>query len=158
MTREEAEAIVRREGEDILESPGMQLTRTFIQHGSTTVYEHCWNVACRSVMLACRLKHAVDVRALVRGALLHDYFLYDWHTPHEGHEMHGFRHAKTAWRNAKRDFALGLIEQDIIRKHMFPLNIAPPIYWESAIVCLADKMCAVEEMMAEHAAKRRGCA
>lgn len=153
MTLQEAEAIVRREGADILASDGMRLTKGFIQHGSTSVYEHCFHVACESLMLASRMRRAVNERAMVRGALLHDYFLYDWHHTPEGHGLHGFTHAKTAWRNARRDFQLGLIEQDVIRKHMFPLNIAPPMHWESLIVCMADKLCAVEEMRAERAAK-----
>ena len=143
MTREEAEAIVRREGADILASPGMEKTKSFTQHGGTSVYEHCLNVACESLMLARRVKQSVDERAMVRGALLHDYFLYDWHQP--GHGLHGFRHPAIALKNAARDFQLGDIERDVILRHMFPLNPAPPRYRESLIVCLADKICAARE-------------
>ena len=143
MTREEAEAIVRREGADILASPGMEKTKSFTQHGGTSVYEHCLNVACESLMLARRVKQSVDERAMVRGALLHDYFLYDWHQP--GHGLHGFRHPAIALKNAARDFRLGDVERDVILRHMFPLNLAPPRYRESLIVCLADKICAARE-------------
>ena len=143
MTREEAEAIVRREGADILASPGMEKTKSFTQHGGTSVYEHCLNVACESLMLARRVKQSVDERAMVRGALLHDYFLYDWHQP--GHGLHGFRHPAIALKNAARDFQLGDIERDVILRHMFPLNLALPRYRESLIVCLADKICAARE-------------
>ena len=143
MTREEAEAIVRREGADILASPGMEKTKSFTQHGGTSVYEHCLNVACESLMLARRVKQSVDERAMVRGALLHDYFLYDWHQP--GHGLHGFRHPAIALKNAARDFQLGDIEREVILRHMFPLNLAPPRYRESLIVCLADKICAARE-------------
>ena len=38
-----------------------------------------------------------------------------------------------------------LIERDIIKKHMFPLNIAFPKYKESLIVCIADKIIALYE-------------
>ena len=48
-------------------------------------------------------------------------------------------------KNARRDFQLGEIEQDVIQKHMFPLNLKPPKYKESALVCLADKLSALEE-------------
>jgi len=153
MTRDEAGEIVRREGKDILSSEGMRQAQSFVQHGSTSVYEHCVHVACMSLMIAARMRCAVDARAMVRGALLHDYFLYDWHGP--GHGLHGFTHAKTAWRNARRDFRLGRIEQDVIRKHMFPLNIAPPLCRESLIVCLADKACAVGEMRRARALKKK---
>jgi uncharacterized protein len=81
----------------------------------------------------------------VRGALLHDYFLYDWHVPAPEHNLHGFSHAGAALKNAKRDFEINRLEQDIIEKHMFPLNIRPPKYRESIIVCLADKLCATKE-------------
>ena len=143
MTLEEAEAFVRREGADILASPGMEKTKTFTQHGATSVFEHSLNVACESLILARRMKRQVNERAMVRGALLHDYFLYDWHQP--GHSLHGFRHPEIAWQNAKRDFRLGAIERDVIRKHMFPLNLTPPRCRESLIVCLADKICALRE-------------
>ena len=55
-------------------------------------------------------------------------------------------HAKTALKNAVRDFSLNKKERDIIRKHMFPLNLLPPLCRESWIVCLADKICAFSDM------------
>ena len=45
------------------------------QHGSTSVYQHSINVAYLSLWLAGRLPLRTDRRALVRGALLPDYFL-----------------------------------------------------------------------------------
>ena len=50
-----------------------------MQHGSTSVYEHSVNVAYKSLLLAENFRLPVDKQSLVRGALLHDYFLYDWH-------------------------------------------------------------------------------
>lgn len=139
------QACVRRYGQDILLSEGMKLTRTHKQHGTTTVFAHCVHVACMSVRIARRLQVQVDVPAMVRGALLHDYFLYDWHVSHREHRWHGFRHAGWALANATRDFELGKIERDIIKKHMFPLNPALPRYKETVIVSLADKLCAIDE-------------
>lgn len=71
------------------------------QHGSTSVYQHSINVAYLSLWLAGRLPLRTDRRALVRGALLHDYFLYDWHKKDDGHRWHGFRHGKTAAEKRK---------------------------------------------------------
>ena len=51
---------------------------SFIQHGSTTLYNHCRNVALLSLKIADGLRLKVDHKSLVRGALLHDYYLYDW--------------------------------------------------------------------------------
>ena len=44
----------------------------------------------------------VNEKALIRGALLHDYFLYDWHIKRKGHHFHGFTHPATALRNAEK--------------------------------------------------------
>jgi uncharacterized protein len=87
----------------------------------------------------------VDERALVRGALLHDYFLYDWHVSDPSHRLHGFTHPGTACRNAIRDFGIGPVEQNMVRHHMFPLTPAPPTCREAVILCLADKVVATRE-------------
>ena len=114
--------IVRLYGADIINSPGMQSEKDFIQHGSCSVYEHSVRVTVMCVRLARRLHIKTDMRSLVRGALLHDYFLYDWHIPDKSHKLHGFTHAGKALRNAERDFRLNRIEMNMIGSHMFPLN------------------------------------
>lgn len=121
------------------------MNRNFIQHGDVSVLKHCLAVTACSIRIAKFVPVKVNRRALIRGALLHDYFLYDWHTPNEGHDWHGFTHPKTALRNAKEDYKLSTIEEDIIKKHMFPLTPCPPMTREAWIVCLADKICASKE-------------
>ena len=44
------------------------------------------------------------------------------------------------------DFAISPIEADIIKKHMWPLNIKPPRYREAMIVTIADKICSTKEV------------
>ena len=138
--------ILRLHAHDILSSEGMQREKQFTQHGGTRCYDHSVAVACMSVRLARRLRIRVELRSLVRGALLHDYFLYDWRDADPEHRLHGFRHARRALRNAEQDFALTRIERDIILRHMFPLNPRPPRYRESMIVTVADKLCAMQEL------------
>lgn len=138
-------------GSDILSSANMQLEKEFIQHGSVTVFEHSMAVACMCLLLAGWLRLKVDERALVRGALLHDYFLYDWHVPDKSHRLHGFIHARRALKNAQRDFHLGEIEKNMIESHMFPLNLCLPRYRESVILCIADKICATQETVGRRA-------
>lgn len=134
---------------DILHSRGMQLEKRFMQHGRVSCFEHSLRVARLSALLAHLLPGRFRMRSLVRGALLHDYFLYDWHAEDGGaHRGHGFTHAARALANARRDFRLNKIERDIIEKHMFPLNPAPPKYPESWIVTLSDKLCAGAEVLA----------
>ncbi len=133
-------------GEDIIFSKGMLSEKDFIQHGEISCYDHSLNVAAKCVKISDALSLRVDRRALIRGALLHDYFLYDWHEDDDSHKWHGFHHAGKALQNASRDFELSHIERDIIEKHMFPLNKRPPKYLESWVVWFADKICASEEM------------
>ena len=131
---------------DIINSYNMQLEKIFIQHGGVSCFEHSFAVSYMSIRIASRLNIAVDMRSMVRGAMLHDYFLYDWHDDDKSHRLHGFTHARSALANAERDFFLNGIERDIILKHMFPLNLAPPKHRESIIVSIADKLCAVYEI------------
>ena len=140
------ESLVLLHGLDILNSPNMQLEKQYIQHGSVNVFDHSFGVACICLIIALLFHIKVNRKALIRGALLHDYFLYDWHIKTVKGRKHGFTHANCALQNANRDFELGNIEQDMIKKHMFPLNIKPPKYRESVIICIADKICAVLEI------------
>lgn len=125
----------------------MQATRKLIQHGNVSVFAHSLAVAHYSVRIADILNIKCDKRSLIRGALLHDFFLYDWHKMHNaGDGLHGFAHPTTASKNAIRHFRLNKREVDIIRKHMWPLTIRKlPIYRESWIVCIADKYCSLLE-------------
>ncbi|SCY68616.1 HD domain-containing protein [Butyrivibrio sp. INlla14] len=140
---EEYKSIIKKHGQDILQSEEYIKLKSFIQHGNVTVYEHCLHVALCAIKLGRVLGVHCKERELVRGALLHDYFLYDWHNseaPGNIHpKLHGFYHPGIALRNATRDFVLSEREKDIIRKHMWPLTINPPRCREAWIVCIADK-------------------
>ncbi len=133
----------------ILRSRNMQLTKTFIQHGRVSVFAHSLAVAAYSEKLARALKIRHDARSLIRGALLHDFFLYDWHeTSNIGDGLHGFAHPYTALKNASAEFSLNAVERDIIRKHMWPLTITRlPVTRESWLVCIVDKYCSVLETL-----------
>ena len=145
--RTQALHLLHRYGGAILSAAAVCTQKNYMQHGTTSVYLHCLNVAYVSLRLALFFRLRLSYRALVRGALLHDYFLYDWHVPSETHRGHGFTHARTALHNASRDFTLDAVERDVIERHMFPLNPVPPRYRESVLVCLADKICAIGETL-----------
>lgn len=145
LRKERAERLIRRYGRDILNSEGMHIEKNCLQHGQISVYEHSYMVAVLCVELAILCRIRADMRALVRGALLHDYFLYDWHEKDKSHQLHGFFHAERALKNAECDFRLTDIERNMIKAHMFPLNLVLPRYRESVILCIADKICATRE-------------
>ncbi len=140
--------MIKKYGGDIIASRGMQAEKGFRQHGAVSTYEHSVDVTRMCLRLSRGLRIRTDQRSLVRGALLHDYYLYDWHEPRTEGGLHAFSHPGKALKNAARDFGLNEIERDMIRCHMFPLTVRPPRFRESAILCLADKICALRETCA----------
>lgn len=139
-------------GADILQSPNFRSTQKHIQHGSMTVKQHCVNVATYSVRLSRKLHIKCNEQELIRGALLHDYFLYDWHDAdhRQPYKLHGFFHPGRALRNADKEYALTDREKDIIKKHMWPMTVVPPMYREGWIVTMADKWCSLMETFHIH--------
>lgn len=104
----------------------LQETDQYLQHGVTSVYRHSLAVAYFSCYLAEKMHLKVRTREMIRGALLHDYFLYDWHEKSKDHRLHGFTHPARALKNAEQIFDLTPVEKDIIKRHMFPLTPVPP--------------------------------
>lgn len=133
---------------DYITSEWVNEMKHYIQHGRTTTYKHCVSVAYYSYWLSLRLHLNCDLSSLARGSMLHDFYLYDWHVQDKSHRLHGFSHPKVALANAKKHFKLNHIEEDIIKKHMWPLNITKlPRYRESVIVCIVDKLCSAAEIL-----------
>lgn len=150
--QKEMHRLLREYGGDILSSDNFKKTDEFIQHGTMTVNSHCVNVAKYSLALSRKLGIRCNHRELVRGALLHDYFLYDWHDKHRANikRLHGFYHPGIALRNADKEYNLTSREKDIIKKHMWPLTVVPPRCKEAWIVTTADKYCSLLETIRVH--------
>jgi uncharacterized protein len=127
--------------------------KSFTHHSTISCFEHCFHVAHVSYKICRKLR--IDYRSAARGALLHDFFLYDWHVTKLEKGLHGFRHAHFALQNANLHFSLNDLEKEIIRKHMWPLNIVPPRHIESFVVVFADKYCTVIEVLRIGEKKRR---
>ena len=130
--------------------------KKYYSHSDVTVYEHCLAVARRAYEKAVGKRRPVDIHALVRGALLHDYYLYDWHDKNKGFRWHGFKHHRFALANAEQDFDLTDKERNIIYSHMFPLTFwCLPRSREAWIVTLADKRVAFAETMKKYKRKKK---
>lgn len=136
-----------RYAKDILHSSNFLSSARNIQHGRISVKDHSMKVARKSLEIADVLKITCNRCDLVRGALLHDYFLYDWHhsDAEHPHRLHGFFHPSIALRNAKMEYELSKKQQDIIKHHMWPLTPKPPLCVEGWIVTMADKFCSIME-------------
>ncbi len=118
----------------------------FIQHGRISTYEHAASVTRLSFYLNRRLRLGASDPELVRGAFLHDFYLYDWHDSASHKRLHGFHHPVVALKNAMQRYALSPVEQNIIKSHMWPLTLfSVPKCRAAVIVCLADKICSAYE-------------
>lgn len=133
---------------DILEHPVFQSMDSFIQHGDTTCKAHCIKVSYMSYCICRRLGWGYKEAA--RAGLLHDFFLYDWHTHarETGERFHGFTHPRTALNNAVKHFELTENEKNIILRHMWPLTPIPPKSREGLVIVYADKFCGLIETVA----------
>ena len=98
----------------LMQEGPIEENKNYIQHGDVTVFDHCIAVAEYSCRIAEFLHLSVNRKVLIRGALLHDYFLYDWHDKANGHHWHGFTHPGTALHNASEDWKLTPVEREIL--------------------------------------------
>lgn len=145
--------LLKEYGEDIINSSNFRKTKAHIQHGNMTVNDHCMSVARHSLILNKKLRLHCNMNDLIRGSLLHDYFLYDWHDKaylSQRKRLHGFRHPKIALQNADKEYRLTDIQRDIIKKHMWPLSVVPPRCREAWVVTAADKYCSIMETLGVH--------
>lgn len=140
---------------DLMESSVVKGMNEYMQHGCITTFQHCLNVSYYNYLI-CKLL-SLNARAAARAGLLHDLFLYDWHTHKTpaGGRNHAFSHPGTALANAEKYFALTDVEKDIIAKHMFPVTVSMPGYRETWVIILTDKFCALIETAAGMAYKAR---
>ncbi len=133
--------------QDLVKNETVQKMRNFNQHANTSCYRHCMQVAFYTY-LVCKKLH-LDYISATRGAMLHDLFLYDWHTEAKPDKsfrsFHAFRHPKVALKNAMQIFDLNDIEKDVILNHMWPVTVQMPHYKETLIVTFADKFSATKE-------------
>ena len=132
--------------QDLTSNETVQKMKNFRQHYDTSTYDHCLSVAYISYKICKKLK--LDYKSAARGSMLHDLFLYDWRNSKKILNLerpHAFIHPKIALDNASKLFNLTKKEQDIILKHMWPVNLTFPKYLESFIVTFVDKYSALQE-------------
>ena len=114
-------------------------------HRGSNCYEHSFKVAKYAIKKALRYKE-VNLEVVLIGAILHDYYLYDWRTDSSKKKGHAKNHQIIASENASRDFMISDKVKKVIESHMWPINIKNfPDTKEARIVSLSDKHVALLE-------------
>lgn len=117
------------------------------QHRNSNTYRHVCMVTEASLVYAYKRKLNIDYYSLIRGAYLHDLFLYDWRKESRKTKLkHLFKHPQIAYQNACKYFQLTETEKDIILHHMFPVTLIPPRTKEGWIVSKKDKQVTFKEV------------
>ena len=128
----------------LLENDQVKKLDSFIQHHCYSRLAHSLDVAYYSFVIA--KLFGWDSRSMARGALLHDLYLYDRESVgKESYKGHFRSHPAVALENALKICPLNKVEEDIIKRHMWPCTITPPRYKESYLITFVDKFCAVRE-------------
>lgn len=115
-----------------------------IEHHGVNRLDHSVKVAYYSYKVAKKLH--LDYVETARGGLLHDFFFSPEDRTQKDRLISTFVHPKEALKTAQSQFNLSPKEADMIRSHMFPINLSVPKYAESWIVSTVDKFVATSEL------------
>lgn len=111
-----------------------------IKHHNSNRLEHSLKVSYYSYKIAKSLK--LNYVEVARAGLLHDFYLErttQYKKVKDKVKLYTTKHPQDAISNSREYFSLSEMEEDIIRTHMFPLDIKVPKYAESWVVSLVDK-------------------
>jgi uncharacterized protein len=127
----------------ILKNPNFRQLGKYNHHGGISIRRHVLCVAFLCYKKGRNMKN-INLNELIKGALLHDYYLYDWHKRSSHKGLHGFNHPLIAKNNALRDFSLTPKEENMIRAHMWPLSFFTfPLSKEAWLLCHYDKIATI---------------
>ena len=131
----------------ILNHPEFIKRKDYKHHGEISVYDHSLKVSKKAYKMAKR--HKKDYKSAAIGGLLHDFYYEPWtenNTKKSFFKKHGFVHAKEALENSQKVFPELMNDkvENIILRHMFPLNIKPPKYIEGWYITIVDKIVSLE--------------
>lgn len=128
---------------DILNLPEYQLMKECTHHGGNCL-DHSVRVSYISYKVGKALH--LDYKSLARAGLLHDFVILDKEVINKNPMLYLYilnHHPNLALESAKDYFVINKIEENIITSHMFPLGNAFPVYGESWLLSLVDKIVAI---------------
>ena len=130
--------------DDIIYNEKVQKLDNFEQHCHTSRLQHSINVAYYSFLICKFFGWDLCVQLQEQGYSMIYFYMIGVKQLCQ-RENHATWHPKVALDNARKICELNKIEEDAIRKHMWPCTLVPPKYKESFVVTLADKTCAIFE-------------
>lgn len=143
---------------DILHSEEFKGMKKYKHHVKGSLYDHSVKVAYLCFKHHKRFGLKTDINEFVRGAILHDYYLYDLHDESVSHKFHWFNHPGKALQNAMEKYPdLTYSQKDMIKNHMFPLTLIPPTTKVGWLICLYDKIAAISDRFGENKWKIARC-
>ncbi len=113
------------------------------EHHGISRFDHSLKVSYYAYKFAKKFKF--DYKSVAIGGLLHDFFL-DENMNLKDKIYSMINHPLKAEANALETFNITSKEADIIKSHMFPINLSIPKYKESWLVSIYDKKVALKEL------------
>lgn len=111
------------------------------QHHGVNRYDHSYRVAYYTYKTTKLLN--INYISATKAAMLHDFFFDE---VKEKSAINRYRlHPIYAVKNSKKYFTLTPLEENIIKRHMFPITLLPPKYLESWIVDIIDDIISIYE-------------
>jgi uncharacterized protein len=142
---------ISKHGSDILSSKEFKEAENQIHHYMTTVASHSLKTAMAGVEICFLLKKAgirADLRKVVRTALLHDLGMVGRRQLYRNNYECCLRHpgnsaaiSRQIWKDIDEK-SLAAIES-----HMWPLSVHIPRTREAFVLCLADKIASVRDLI-----------
>ena len=124
-------------------------------HRGSNCYLHSFKVAKKAIKKSLNRKD-VNLEVVLLGAILHDYYLYDWRKDRSKLKKHGKNHPGVAINNAVKDFDISEEVKKVIKSHMWPINIKDyPKSKEAKIVSISDKAVTIGESLTSKKYKQK---
>lgn len=125
-------------------------------HRGSNCYLHTFKVTKKVMKKAVKSRRFLDLEALLLACIFHDYYLYSWRNDKSKLKHHGKEHPFVAIENAKRDFNIPDRAVEMIKTHMWPLNLLrPPKGKEARLLCFVDTRVATKEFLSSKKHKKK---
>ena len=141
---------VRQLGAEIIDSERFRAAGAIPHHLAGNVARHSLNVAKESCRIAEWLnRHGaqVDVKDAVRGSLLHDIGMTEKEVFGSPTWKKAYLHPERGAALAREEYLANDVQEDAVRRHMWPICVVPPKHAAGWIVLAADKICSIKELL-----------